>query len=292
MKSMTGYGKCELSREGRVVTVECKTVNNRFLDLSVKMPKVFLPFEDALRKTISANLARGRCDVYVSYRDEREIARPVRVDTGLAEGYFDAYTVLRDNFPVLEEDFTVSTLMKCPDVVRPELPEEDEEVLKALLLEAAENACAALNGMRETEGKNIAADLAAKLAEVEAALRVIKGRAPGVVADYREKLRARMEEALSGIAVDEARLLNEVAFFCDKASIDEEIARLESHIAQMRNMLKERTPQGRKLDFLVQEFNREANTICSKSNDLVVTEQGLRLKSEIEKIREQVQNVE
>lgn len=292
MKSMTGYGKCELSREGRVLTVELKTVNNRFLDLSVKMPKVFLPFEDALRKCISSRLSRGRCDVYVSYRDEREVARPVRVDVGLAEGYFEAYTVLRDTFPVLEEDFTVGSLMKCPDVVRPELPEEDEEALKELLLDAAKGACDALNAMREAEGSSLEADLAAKLAETEAALRVIKGRAPGVVADYREKLRARMAEALGDVAVDEARLLNEVAFFCDKASIDEEIARLESHIAQMRRMLREDAPLGRKLDFLVQEFNREANTICSKSNDLVITEQGLRLKSEIEKIREQVQNVE
>ena len=292
MKSMTGYGKCELAREGRVVTVECKTVNNRFLDLSVKMPKAFLPFEDALRKCVSKNVARGRCDVFVGYRDEREIARPVCVDAGLCEGYYKAYEEIRDRYPRLSDDFSVTQLMRCPDVVRPEVAEEDEETLKSLLLEATQGACDRLNAMRETEGKNLAADLAEKLAEAEDAVEKIKARAPLVVLEYREKLRARMAEALGSVATDEARLLNEVAFFCDKANIDEELSRLASHISQMKTMLKDRAPQGRKLDFLVQEFNREANTICSKSNDLAVTEQGLRLKSEIEKIREQVQNVE
>ena len=291
MKSMTGFGKCELEREGYLVSVELKTVNNRFLDLNLKLPKVFSFCEDALRKLIAAQISRGRCDVFVTYEDRRDLPRPVRVDEGLAAGYVAAYEQLRARF-ALPDDFTVSALMRMPDVLRPETREEDAEVLKALLLAAAEGACDSLNAMRETEGENLRRDLSERLAEVETALAAVRERAPLVVANYREKLRARIADYLKEVAPDEARLLNEVAFYADRVSIDEEIARLTSHIAQMKTMLVETQPQGRKLDFLVQEFNREANTICSKSNDQSVTAEALLIKGSIEKIREQVQNVE
>lgn len=291
MKSMTGYGKARREIEGRALTVELKSVNNRFLDINCKLPRAFFFLEDALRKTVQARLGRGRVDVFLTYEDNRECEKSVQVDTRLAEGYLSAAGQLRRKFQVAD-DLSVTALMKFPDVVKPISLEEDEAALTELLKVTLDAALDQIEQMRLHEGENLKKDLLMRLENVRALTVRLKERAPLVSKELGAKLRARVEELLAGVPVDENKLLNEVAFLTDKVSIDEELARLDSHISQMAKMLEAKDAMGRKLDFIVQEFNREANTVCSKANDTIVTAIGLDLKSEIEKIREQVQNVE
>ena len=291
MKSMTGYGKARREIEGRALTVELKSVNNRFLDINCKLPRTFFFLEDALRKTVQARLGRGRVDVFLTYEDNRECEKAVQVDTRLAEGYLSAARQLRQKFQVAD-DMSVTALMKFPDVVKPMSLEEDEAALTDLLKVTLDAALDQIEQMRLQEGENLKKDLLMRLENVRVLTARLKERAPLVSKELGAKLRARVEELLAGVPVDENKLLNEVAFLTDKVSIDEELARLDSHISQMAKMLEAKEAMGRKLDFIVQEFNREANTVCSKANDTIVTAIGLDLKSEIEKIREQVQNVE
>ena len=290
MKSMTGYGKGSCEREGRTLSVELKSVNNRFLDLNCKLPRNFLFLEDRLRKVLQRELVRGRVDVFLTYEDKRELPREVQVDLRLCRGYADAAARAAEACGI-PNDLTVSGLFRLPEVIRPAAPEEDPEELTALLDGALAEAVAALDRMRENEGRALCADLTARFATVRSLVEGIRARAPQVAEDLGARLKARVCEILDGVEVDEARLLNEVTFYADRVNIDEELPRLDSHIAQGLALLADGQPQGRKLDFLIQEFNREANTICSKSNDQAVTAQALELKSEIEKIREQVQNV-
>ncbi len=291
MKSMTGYGKAKREIAGRALTVELKSVNNRFLDINCKLPRIFLFLEDTLRRLIQSRLGRGRVDVFLTYEDNRECEKSVQVDSRLAEGYLTAADALSGKFGV-PNDLTVTALMKFPDVVKPMSMEEDEQALAELLKVTLEAALDQIEQMRVQEGENLKRDLAGHLENVRTLTARLKERAPLVSRELGAKLKSRVEELLAGVPVDENKLLNEVAFLTDKVSIDEELARLDSHISQMAGMLESREAMGRKLDFIVQEFNREANTVCSKANDTVVTAIGLDLKSEIEKIREQVQNVE
>lgn len=291
MYSMTGYGKATKVVDGREMTVELKSVNNRFLDINDKLPKCLVCVEDSLKKEIQKVLSRGRVDVFVTYSDNRDTVRNVTVDMGLAEGYVLAAKKLEERFGV-SNDLTLTSLMKLPDVVKPESVDDDYDALESLIRETTAEALKNMNVMREKEGEKLKADITARIGNMREYLKKIEERAPIVVENYREKLTARITEALSGVEIDEARLLNEVAFFTDKANIDEEITRLKSHFSQSDHIMEKETLVGRKMDFLVQELNRETNTICSKSNDIEITNTALLMKSEIEKIREQVQNLE
>ena len=291
MFSMTGYGKGEYKQGGIELTVEIKTVNNRYLDVSVKSPKIFNAYEEAIRAQVREKLTRGHADLFINFVDKREKAKELYVDVAAAKGYYDAALKLKTLFPLLADDFTLTTLLKSPDVVRQEDVQGADEALLAALHSALGMALENLNVMRKKEGEKLAQDMLSRMDEVERLVGIVKERAPLVSETYRNKLSERMREVLSGVDFDETRLLTEVAVFADKSNVDEELTRLTSHISQFRSICREERV-GRKLDFLVQEFNRESNTICSKSNDLAVTNAGLALKNEIEKIREQVQNVE
>lgn len=291
MYSMTGFGKGEYKEGGIELTVEIKTVNNRYLDVSVKAPKVFAAYEDRIRAAVREKLTRGHADLFVSFTDKRERAKELYIDENAARSWYGAAVRLRGMFPALADDFTLASLMKSPDVVRQEDVQGADEELLAALFGALNIALDNLNAMRRREGEKLGADMLSRMGAIEKLVEKIKTRAPLVAENFRKKMADRMKEVLAGVEFDEARLLTEVAVFADKSNIDEELTRLASHISQFRSICEEERI-GRKLDFLVQEFNREANTICSKSNDLAVTSAGLALKNEIEKVREQVQNVE
>lgn len=291
MRSMTGYGKGQASADGRKVTVEIKTVNHKFFDWSMKMPKGFLFVEDDAKKTVATAVNRGHIDVFVTYEQEAATASEYSVDRELAEKYVAAARELADATGV-EFDVTAYALMKNPDVVSLKVADVDDETLKNLVLTALGEALGNLVAMREKEGASQVVDITEKLDSMQSSLDLIKKYAPEVVGDYRKKLTARITETLGSAVADMSRVATEIALFADKCAIDEEITRLGVHIATMRGYLTYTDPVGRKLDFLVQEMNREANTIGSKANDLRITEQVLKLKNDIEKIREQAQNVE
>jgi TIGR00255 family protein len=292
MKSMTGFGRAVAESDGRKVTVELKAVNHRYLDLAVKLPKVLNFTEDAIRGVMKANFSRGHVDVYVTYENKREGAVKLTLDEATAAKYLEIKNALVSRFGVVD-DFSATALIRTADVVTTEEEEEDEGAILSLVTAAANSAAEKLNAMRTFEGEKLKNDILTKISTIESLVEKIKIQAPQVVSTYRAKLTERITEALSGVAIDEARLLNEVAFFTDKASVDEEITRLMSHCQHAREILSSPSGEiGRSLDFLIQEFNREANTIGSKSNDITVTNYVLLLKNEIEKVREQVQNAE
>lgn len=291
MYSMTGYGRGEYRQGGLELTAEIKTVNNRYLDISVKCPRVFVASEEVVRGIVRDKLTRGHADVFITFTDKREKARSLYLDVGAAKAYVEAAAKIKELFPQLADDVTVSSLMRQTDIVRQEEASgADEEMLRALetaLKAALEN----LDLMREREGKKLAEDMLGRVDTIERIVGEVVLRAPLVAEDYKKRLEEKVRGYLDGVNPDEGRLLTEVAVFADKSNIDEELTRLKSHIAQFREICNLRLV-GRKLDFLVQEFNREANTMCSKSNDIIITRLGLELKNEIEKIREQVQNIE
>ena len=287
MLSMTGYGKGEYKVGGVELTCEIKTVNNRYLDVNVKAPRIFTAYEDVIRKLVREKLTRGHADLYVSLKDKREKSSAFTVDLAVAGAYVAAANTLKEAFPDVENDLTLSSILRYPEVLKQDdVAAADEELITALTT-AVDN----LNAMRAVEGKKLEEDMLARVELIEKTVGLIEQRAPKIQEEYREKLTAKVKDYLSAAQVDEGRLLTEVAVFADKSNIDEELTRLHSHIAQFRSICTEGIV-GRKLDFLVQEFNREANTTCSKSNDVEITRAGLALKNEIEKIREQVQNVE
>ena len=291
MLSMTGYGKGEYKEGGLELSVEIKTVNNRYLDASLKCPKVFAAYEEVMRGMIREKLSRGHADVYVTMSDKREKQKTLSLDEGVALSYVEAAKRLSSLSDSVPYDLTASVLLRMPDlVVRDEIQSADEELIRAVnaaLSLALEN----LNAMRLKEGEKLRADMLLRMDKIEQLVIKIKERAPLVAEEYKAKLKEKIEKYLGGVAVDEGKLLTEVALFADKSNIDEELTRLTSHIDQFRDICRAAVV-GRKLDFLVQEFNRETNTICSKSNDIAITRFGLELKNEIEKVREQVQNVE
>ena len=290
MYSMTGFGKGEYREGGLCVTVELKSVNNRFLDLAVKCPHALAPYEEDVRALLRSRFARGRIDVFVSMTDLREKPKTPRVDFALAEGYLSAAGALSERFPEAENDVSLAFLLRLPDVVRFEEEEGEDGALKPALLAAAERAADALSAMRRAEGERLKEDVLSRGREIASLRDAISERAPLVAEEYRKKLTERMNDYLGG-KVDETRILTEAALFADKCSIDEELTRLSSHIKELFRIAEEETV-GRKLDFLIQEFNRECNTVCSKSNDAAITALALKMKNEIEKVREQIQNLE
>ena len=290
VKSMTGYGRCHIEEDGREMTVEVKSVNHRFLDVSYRLSRALSFLDDAVRKGVGARLARGHVDVFVSYANHRQDVREVRVDTALAVAYQAA---LRELGAAVgkEADIPLSDYTRLPDVLTVQEKEEDQQAVRALFERALDGALDALVVMRGQEGDRMRADILEKISHIEAIRDRIDVRAPLVVAEYREKLQQRIAALTEG-EIDEARLLTEVAIFADRAAIDEELVRLKSHAAAIRDTVALDEPVGRKLDFLVQELNREVNTIGSKASDTLIAQAVVEAKGEIEKLREQVQNIE
>ena len=291
MRSMTGYGRSMVRRDGRELTVELKSVNHRFLDIYFRMPRFFGFAEDTIRKLLSSRLSRGHVDVFMTYRNLREDARAVRADRALYLAYAKALEDMIGICGSIPDDRSLMKLAMLPDVLVVTEAEEDLEALNALIAEAVTGALDILVAMREREGESLKEDLSERLARLEQMRQEIGSRYPDTVKEYEERLRQRIEELLD-VPVDQTRLLQEVAIMADRSAISEELVRLDSHFAQMREMLENGQAVGRKLDFLVQELNREVNTISSKSQDIHITRLVVAGKAEIEKIREQTQNVE
>lgn len=291
IRSMTGYGGAKGSCQGLNISVELKSVNNRYLDCSVRLPRGFLFAEDAVKAKVQSHISRGKVDVFVNIEAVGSEAVAVRVNEQLAAGYVGAIRQLSETFG-LENSLTALALGRMPDVLTVEKQDADAETVTAAIAEIAEQALAAYDEMRAREGKKLQDDIAGRLDTIEAYATQVERRSPETVKEYRERLYRKMTEVLQNTALDEQRILLEAGIFADKVAVDEETVRLRSHIAQMRSMLAEGSPIGRKMDFLVQEFNRESNTIGSKCNDGAVTKIVIELKSEIEKIREQIQNIE
>ena len=291
MYSMTGYGRGEYKVDGIELTVEIKTVNNRYLDINVKCPRIFTALEEEMRRIVREKLTRGHADLFISLSDKREKQKKLFLDEATANSYVNAAKKIKETFPDICDDLSVVNILRYPEVLKADdASAADDELISALkcaLAVALDN----LNAMREKEGKKLEEDMLSRMDTIQKLVSEVEMRAPLVAENYRTKLETKMKKILEGVEVDEGRLLTEAALFADKSNIDEELTRLYSHVSQFREICREKYV-GRKLDFLVQEFNRESNTICSKSNDLEVTRLGLALKNEIEKIREQVQNVE
>ena len=291
MHSMTGYGRMCVERDGRQLTVELKSVNHRFLDLAFRMPRLFNALEDTMRRQIGARLARGHVDVFVTYRNMREDSKVVMVDEALLGAYMNALDQIREKAG-LSDNRALMQMAQMHDVLVVSEAEEDAGALKNLMEEALAGALDQMEAMRVREGGSLKADILDRIGRLEKMTLQIEERYPATVEEYRQRLRERVEELLGGANVDEQRLIQEVAIMADRSAIAEETVRLHSHFAQVREMAEAKEPVGRKLDFIVQELNREVNTISSKSQDVPITKLVVSAKAEIEKIREQVQNVE
>jgi len=290
MFSMTGYGKGEYRENGVELTVEVKSVNNRYLDLAVKCPRAFLAQEELVRSIVRKSVSRGHVDVFVSYTDTREKEKTLFLDKNLARSYIAAKEELKSLCPDLTDDAGIAYFLRLPDVVRAKESGGADETLVDALCAALESALKALADMRFAEGERLKEDLLARMETIGRLREEISRRAPLDAEEYRKRLSERIAEYLGG-KVEETRILTEAAVFADKCNIDEELTRLSSHIKEFYSICKSETV-GRKLDFLVQEFNRECNPICSKSNDAKITAYALEMKNEIEKVREQIQNLE
>ena len=291
IKSMTGYGigKAELS--GKTFTVEVKSVNSRYSDFSVKMPRSYVFLEDALRKTASSRIIRGKVDIYVNVETTGEDDSIVKVSTALAREYLTSIRALAKELDIATNS-TAETFLRIPDIFTVDKPEEDTELITESAVSALNRAIDGFDAMRIAEGEKLYIDLNEHLDIIENLTGEVEKRSPKIVEEYQRRIEERMREILGGANYDETRLLTEVAIFSDKVNVNEETVRLKSHIAQFKGMLSEGGSVGRKIDFLIQEMNREINTIGSKSNDLEVARIVIDVKAEIEKLREQIQNVE
>jgi len=291
IKSMTGFGRCEVAENNRKFTVEMKAVNHRYLDVNIKMPKSLNFFESAIRSELKNYIARGKVDVFITYEDLSENTSTVRYNKEVAEEYLTYLRQMAADFG-LDDDIRVSTLSKYPEVFTMEEVGVDEEELWKELKKAVDGAAKMFVESRITEGEHLKNDLLEKLDGMLKLVDFIAERSPRIVTEYRRKLEEKVKELLGDSTVDESRLLTEVTIFADKVCVDEEIVRLRSHIETTRNALLEGGSIGRKLDFIAQEMNREANTTLSKANDLEISNCAIELKTEIEKVREQIQNIE
>lgn len=297
IKSMTGFGRYEVTEEIGKIMVEMKAVNHRYLDLSIKMPRIFNCFEAQIRNQIKESISRGKVEIYISFEDYREGNIKLRYNSELAKEYVN-YAKQMETDLGLVNDLRVSTLMRQPEVFEMEtLSEKDYQILETLLMKTLEGATKEFVASRVTEGENLKADLISKIDELIKVVEEIEAYSPNVTEAYRERLTAKIRETLASyldgsVNIDEGRILTEVAIFSDKVCTDEETVRLKNHFKNAKAELMKSDSVGRKLDFLAQEMNREANTILSKSNDMTISELAVKLKTEIEKIREQIQNIE
>lgn len=291
IKSMTGFGRFEASEGERKAIVEMKSVNHRYLDIALKMPKKLNCFDSAVRALLKEYIDRGKVDVFITYEDLSESGVSLACNLRLAAQYMEYFRRLEEQLG-LKNDVSVSALLRCPEVFVMEEQQEDTEELWHLLETALRGACARLVESRIREGETLRRDMSAKLDELSRLVELIEARSPQVVAEYRERLEMKVRELLTDMQADEGRIAQEVAIYADKVCVDEEVVRLKSHIQATKAVLETGGSVGRKLDFLAQEMNREANTTLSKANDLKITGQAIDLKTGIEKIREQIQNVE
>lgn len=292
IKSMTGYGRGNEEIEGKSFSVEMKSVNNRYLDINIRLPRMINSLEDRIKKEISSKVSRGKIDVYITTENLKENDVVVNVDEDMAKAYYNAYSKLKDLLTIKDE-VPLGLVAKSPDVIKIEKREEDLEEIFKVVSASLGSALNMFLDMREVEGQKLSEDILERCDNILSMMNTVEERSSNVVNEYREKISQRIKEYLGEVEIDQARLLNEVAFFSDKCSITEEIVRLKSHILQLKDTLENSSePVGRKLDFLIQEMNRETNTIGSKANDLVITKTVVDIKSEIEKIREQIQNIE
>ena len=291
IKSMTGYGRAVATINGREFTVELRSVNNRYLDCTVKLPRALSFAEDAVKQAVKASVSRGKVDVFVSMKSENADDTTITLNKAILEGYLAAMRQMVDEFQV-RDDISVSTVSRLPEVFSVEKPQVDEEQLLKDLMEVVDQALAGYDAMRCTEGQALDADLRSRGNTIlELVSQVEQGNAQTVI-DYRARLEAKLQEVLASTNIDESRILTEAAIFADKVAVDEETVRLRSHLAQMNDMLTGGGAVGRKLDFLLQEMNRETNTIGSKCTDVRVARIVVDMKAELEKIREQTQNIE
>ena len=291
LKSMTGFGRCEMATDEYKISVEMKAVNHRYLDLSIKMPKKFNYFEAAIRAQLKKNIQRGKVDVLISYEDYTDEKISLKYNRSLAGEYMDYFRQMADELGI-PNDATVMRLARCPEVFTMEQVPEDEEHMWQILEKAIGEAAEKFVETRTREGENLKQDLLGKLDYMVTLVDQIEERSPKIVEEYRAKLEDKVKELLEGSSVDEGRIAAEVVIFADKICTDEETVRLRSHIEATRKELTAGGSVGRKLDFIAQEMNREANTILSKANDLEVSDCAIALKTEIEKVREQIQNIE
>ncbi len=290
LRSMTGFGHCEYTENDITFTVEMKTVNHRYSDIFLRMPKQLSSFEDRVRSLVNSKIQRGKIDIYITYDNKSSQAQEVILDEKLAKAYCDALKKIAEGLG-LRDDVSASALARFPDILKVEKKDSDDSIGQ-ILEKAMNQALEVLLDMRIKEGEKLKDSLLANLSSIEIFMGRIKQKAPTVVKEYKEKLESRLSELIDIQRVDAGRIATEVALFADKCSVDEELVRLESHIHQMRAMLDEGSPVGKKADFLIQEMNREVNTIGSKASDLEITRNVVELKSEIEKLREQIQNIE
>ena len=291
LKSMTGFGRSETITDEYKITVEMKAVNHRYLDLSIKMPKKFNYFEASIRTLLKSYIQRGKVDLFITYEDYTEENLCLKYNRVLAAEYMNAFKQMAEQFQI-PNDITVSSLSRFPEVLTMEQVPEDEEHLWKILSQAVEEAAARFVETRLTEGEHLREDLIKKLDYMLELVSFIEERAPKIVEEYRAKLTDKVNELLNGAAVEESRIVTEVTIYADKICTDEEMVRLRSHIETMKAKLLAGGPIGRELDFIAQEMNREANTTLSKANDLETADKAIALKTEIEKVREQIQNIE
>ena len=288
IRSMTGYGRGEQVLHDRTITVELRAVNNRYLDCSVKLPRLYVFAEEAIKAQVQKSVGRGKVDVFLTIDSAAADKVSVTLNKPVADGY---YTQMRDAYG-LRDDISVSLLSRFPDVFLVEKEQGDAEEIVADISQVLAQALEEFNAMRTREGEKLAQDIRGKAEKIAQLVAQVEARSPESVNEYREKLRQRMQEVLENTQLDETRILTEAAIFADKVAVDEETVRLHSHLDQLHEMLTQDGSVGRKLDFLIQEFNREANTIGSKCSDVALSRVVVDLKGEIEKIREQVQNIE
>ena len=291
IKSMTGFGRCENHQGSRKFTVEMKAVNHRYFDVSIKMPKKLSFFEAAIRNVLKQYVQRGKLDVFITYEDYAEENVALKYNEELAGQYLKYFRQMAEKFG-LKDDISVSSLGRCPEVFTMEEQDIDEEEIWAELKKAVEGACVQFVKAREQEGEALKTDLLDKLERMDEKVTLIEDRYPQIVSEYRSRLEEKVKELLGDLQIDEGRIAAEVVIFSDKICTDEETVRLRSHIATMKEALIAGGSIGRKLDFIAQEMNREANTILSKANDLATSNVAIDLKTEIEKVREQIQNIE
>ncbi|MCH5188371.1 MAG: YicC family protein [Oscillospiraceae bacterium] len=291
IKSMTGYGGGSGEASGKTFSVEVRSVNHRYSDFNIKYPRAYSFAEDAVKKAANEVIKRGKVDIFINVENKDSQGGVVKVDVELARGYRDGLNLLSDVLNISYEP-KATDFLRIPDVFTVDKPEDDDEAILGAILSALGEALSGFDEMRRAEGVRLYDDMSERLDVIEELTARIEERAPGIVLEYRERITARMKELMADIPYDEARLMTEVAIFSDKVNVNEEIVRLKSHISQMRLMLKSDEPVGRKLDFLIQEMNREINTTGSKSNDLETARIVIDVKAEIEKLREQCQNVE
>ncbi|WP_310602577.1 YicC/YloC family endoribonuclease [Anaerosporobacter sp.] len=291
LRSMTGFGRYELSNEERKIVVEMKSVNHRYCDISIKMPKKLGFYEATIRSLLKKYIQRGKVDVFISYEDYTENKVCVKYNSDIAKEYMERLKQMQEEFNIIN-DVNVSNLSRYPEVLTLEEQTIDETELWNILEEAIRHACEQFVESRTREGEHLKNDLNSKLDSMITFVDAVESRSPQIVTEHREKITAKVQELLGDTKIDESILATEITVFADKICVDEETVRLKSHITNMKQSLEEENGIGRKLDFIAQEMNREANTILSKANDLEITNIAIDLKTEIEKVREQIQNIE